>query len=548
MILVNLILILLIGGAISWIAGQRSKIASKWIAFLAVAVDFVIAVSFWMKNPVGLSDIGSGESSWLVDIQKDWIPQLGVSFHFAMDGLSLVMAVLTLFVGTLSVLASWNEIKARIGFYHFNLLWLLAGILGVFFAMDMLLFYFFWEVMLIPMFFLMGIWGYNKRKYASIKFFLYTQISGLLMLLAILGLFFVHGSTTHNYTFDYFELIGTSFSGQLGFWLMCGFLIAFIVKLPGFPFHSWLPDAYDQSPTAGVVILAGLMTKTAAYGVLRFVLPLFPDAAHTIAPTVMLLGVIGVLYGAKMAYAQTNLKRLIAFSSFSHMGFILLGVFSFEALAYQGTVMEMLAHGVSISALFIIAGVLQDRTGIRDIRQMGGFWKQMPRMGAITMIFVLATVGLPGLGNFIAEFLILAGTYQASILWAVLGSLGLIGSMIYGLNILQRIFHNQNIPDIAEKKWYLVDFSPREHLVMACLIIAIIWLGLFPQKIFDTVKPVFDQLEEKTQAKTNPDPQEPVADFINFHKTGKWLHNGFETRLKYPATHSKTPIKRSNSW
>ncbi len=512
MILVNLIIILMLAGVVSWIVAKWSKSASRWIAFGAVAVDFIMAVSFWVKNPVGLSDMGQN-GSWLVNFQKEWIPQLGVSFHFSMDGLSLVMAVLTLFVGALSILASWKEIKTKIGFYHFNILWLLGGILGVFFSMDLLLFYFFWEVMLIPMFFLMGIWGFNKRKYASIKFFLFTQISGLLMLLAILGLYFVHGHQTGEYTFDYFALLGTSFAGQMGFWLMCGFLIAFVTKLPGFPFHSWLPDAYDQSPTAGTVILAGLMTKTAAYGLLRFVLPLFPEAAHAIAPWVMGVGVIGILYGAKMAYAQTNLKRLIAFSSFSHMGFILLGIFSFEILAYQGTVMEMLAHGISISALFIIAGALQERTGITDIRQMGGLWQQMPRMGAITMIFVLATVGLPGLGNFIAEFLILSGTFQASTLWAILGALGLIGSMIYALNILQRVFHNQNAPAVKENNWNLSDFSAREHLVMACLIIVIVWLGLFPQKVFDTVKPVFEQLETQTQAQLKPTQQSSVVQY-----------------------------------
>lgn len=490
MILVDLILILLLGGFISWLVGKWSAVASRWIAFITVVIDFIITVILWSDHPNSLRDIGNG--AWLVDYKLSWIPEFGVSFHLALDGLSLVMIALTLFVGALSILVSWKEIKERVAFFHFNTLWLLAGIIGVFMAMDLLLFYFFWEVMLVPMFFILGIWGYEDRRRASIKFFLFTQLSGLLMLLAILGLYFVHGANTGDYTFDYFALLGTSVTKTLGFWLMCGFLIAFIVKLPAIPFHSWLPDAYTQSPTAGSVILAGLMSKTAAYGILRFVLPLFPDAADAIAPLMLLLGVVGILYGAKMAYAQNDLKRLIAFSSLSHMGFIIIGIFSFQALAYQGTVMEMVTHGISISALFIIAGAIRERTGVRNMDLMGGFWDQMPGMGGITLIFVLASLGLPGLGNFIAEFLILAGVFQAHVLWAVLATIGLIASMIYSLVIFQKIFqgnkHNEN---------KLMDFSAREYIVMACLIIVIFWLGFFPQTIIRTVKPVVDHFEQK---------------------------------------------------
>lgn len=494
MILVDLIIILMLGGLLSWIVTKWSNTAGRWIALLAVIIDFVLTLNLWIGSGGGVDLLKGGQ--WIRDFNADWIPQLGVSFHLAMDGLSLVMILLTLFLGGLSVLVSWKEIRERAGFFHFNTLWLLAGILGVFLSMDMLLFYFFWEVMLVPMFFILGIWGYEKRKYASIKFFLFTQLSGLLMLLAILGLYFIHGSNTGTYTFDYFALLGTSVTAQLGFWLMCGFLVAFVVKLPAVPFHSWLPDAYTQSPTAGSIILAGLMSKTAAYGIIRFVLPLFPDASAAIAPLAILLGLTGILYGAKMAYAQTDLKRLIAFSSLSHMGFILIGIFSFQALAYQGVVMEMVAHGVSISALFVIAGALRARTGTREMTETGGFWEQMPRMGGITLIFVLASLGLPGMGNFIAEFLILAGVFQAGVVWAVLATLGLIASMIYSLVILQKIFHGQRR---KEKDWKLADFSPRELAVMACLILAIFWLGFFPQKIFRTVQPVVDQLEQQVK-------------------------------------------------
>jgi NADH-quinone oxidoreductase subunit M len=490
MVLADLIIILMAGGVLSWIASRWSSVAGRWIAFAAVVIDFIITVLLWADSTAAVVLQPGGH--WIRNLSVAWMPQLGVSFHLAMDGLSLVMVALTLFLGGLSILVSWKEIKTRIGFFHFNTLWLLAGITGVFLSMDLLLFYFFWEVMLVPMFFILGIWGYERRRYAGIKFFLFTQLSGLLMLIAILGLYFVHGAATGTYTFDYFALLGTSVSGSLGFWLMCGFLIAFVVKLPGVPFHSWLPDAYTQAPTAGSIIVAGLMSKTAAYGILRFVLPLFPHPATLIAPLMLLLGVAGILYGAKMAYGQNDLKRLIAFSSLSHIGFILVGIFSFEALAYQGTVMEMVAHGLSISALFIIAGAIRERTGERDMDAMGGFWHQMPRMGGITIIFVMASLGLPGLGNFVAEFLILAGAFQASVLWAVLASAGLIASMIYSLVILQRVFQGE-----ARKPSRLMDFSARELIVMACLIIAIFWLGLFPGRVLGTVRPVIDTIEQQ---------------------------------------------------
>ena len=499
MILLNLIIILMLGGAISWLVSKWSVTASKWIAFVTVLIDLSLTIGIWIQHPNGMSQIGDKESSWLIDLQLDWIPQWGASFHFALDGLSLVMVALTLFVGALAVLTSWKEIQKKIGFFYFNILWLLAGIIGVFLSMDLLLFYFFWEIMLIPMFFILVIWGYEKRKHAGIKFFLFTQLSGLFMLLAILGLYFVHGANTGVYSFDYFALVGTSMSTSLAFWLMCGFLIAFLVKLPAFPFHSWLPDAYTHSPTAGSVIVAGLMTKTAAYGLLRFVLPIFPEASETIAPLMMLIGVVGILYGAKLAFAQTDFKRLIAFSSLSHMGFIVIGIFSFNSLAYQGTVMEMVVHGISIAALFIIAGAIRERTGIRDMDKMGQFWKQMPGMGGITVIFVMASLGLPGLGNFIAEFLILAGVFQVSVLWAVLATLGLISAMIYSLVILQKIFYGKN-NSTTEK---LVDFSVREYFIMGCLIVAIFWLGLFPQKVIDTVKSPIHQIENQVNTNLN---------------------------------------------
>ena len=356
------------------------------------------------------------EAHGLTEFSGNWIPFFGIQLHLALDGLSLLLLILTYFIGILAILISWREITYKTGFFHFNILWILAGITGVFLSMDLFLFYFFWEVMLIPMYFLIGIWGHENRIYASYKFFIFTQASGLLMFIAIIALYLIHGHNTGLYTFDYQELIGTDMTPRAEMLIMGGFLAAFLVKLPVVPFHSWLPDAHTEAPTAGSLILASLMLKTGAYGLLRFVVPLFPHASEAFAPAGMILGVAGILYGAVLAFAQTDLKRLVAYTSVNHMGFIVLGVFAFNEMAYQGVVMQMIAHGISTGALFIISGQLYERLHTRDLRKMGGLWEQVPAMGAIGLVFVMASLGLPGLGNFIAEFLTLTGVFRVNVL------------------------------------------------------------------------------------------------------------------------------------
>jgi NADH-quinone oxidoreductase subunit M len=400
-----------------------------------------------------------------------------------LDGLSLLMIILTFFLGAIAVLISWKEINYRVGFFHFNLLWVLAGITGVFLTMDLFLFYFFWEVMLIPMYFLIGIWGHENRQYAAYKFFIFTQASGLLMLMAIIGLYFVHAQATDHYTFNYFDLLGTEMDHGTGRWLMLGFLAAFIVKLPVVPFHTWLPDAHTEAPTAGSVILAGLLLKTGAYGLLRFVLPLFPTQAAEMAPVAMTLGVIGIVYGAIQAYGQTDLKRLIAYTSVSHMGFVMLGVFAFTEIALQGVVMQVITHGISTGALFIIAGLLYERVHTRDITQMGGFWKAIPFAGVIAMIFVMASLGLPGLGNFIAEFLTLIGTWASSHVLTVIATIGIVFATAYSLRIIQKVF----VGPLREQH-SLQDLSPREKLVLVPMTLVIIILGIYPQPTIDMAK------------------------------------------------------------
>jgi NADH-quinone oxidoreductase subunit M len=477
MILVYLIIVLLAGAFLAWITGKRNPEWSRIISLIALSVDIVLLI-------LNVNQSAVPDNGWLINIKLDWIPAFGISLHFALDGLSLVMLFLTFFLGIISVIISWKEIDSRVGFFHFNLLLILAGITGVFLSLDLFLFYFFWELMLVPMYFLIGIWGHENRTAASNKFFLYTQASGLLMFIAIITLYFVHGKYSGVYTFDYMQLLGTEMPESTGFLIMLGFLAAFLVKLPVVPLHNWLPDAHTEAPTAGSLILAALLLKTGAYGLLRFIVPLFPSEAVTFAPIGMLLGVVGILYGAKLAFAQTDLKRLVAYTSVSHMGFVILGVFSFNELAYQGVVVQMIAHGISTGALFVLVGQLYERVHTRDLNKMGGLWEKAPVMGAIGLIFSMASLGLPGLGNFIAELLILIGAFKANILMSCLASLGLIAATIYSLRIVQKVFLGSKNTD-----WKMNDLNLREKVVSALLVIAIVWLGLFPKPVIDAAKP-----------------------------------------------------------
>ena len=483
MILAWMIIVLLLGGAGAWAANRFSALWSRYISLLALAIDLVLVSVAASRH--GQTRIGQ----WLVELNLDWIPQFGISFHLGLDGLSLLLILLTLFLGFISVLCSWNEVQKRVGFFHFNLLWILSGIIGVFLALDLFLFYFFWELMLVPMYFLIGIWGHENRVYAAIKFFLFTQVSGLLMLVAIIGLYFVHGRTTGIYTFDYLQLLGTSMSPALAMWLMLGFFIAFAVKLPAIPLHSWLPDAHTEAPTAGSVILAGLLLKTGAYGLLRFVVPLFPEAAKAFAPAAMTIAVIGILYGAVLAFAQTDLKRLVAYTSVSHMGFVLLGVFALNEIAMQGALIQILAHGISTGALFVLVGALDERIHTRNLDNMGGLWAVVPRMGAVTMLFCLASLGLPGLGNFVGEFLVLFGVYPINIPLTVLATVGIVFATVYSLWIIQRAFHG---PQREYPR--LHDLSPREVGTMALMSATIIGLGLAPQPVLNTMRPSVESI------------------------------------------------------
>ena len=484
--ILGLILFLLVAGAVAWASERINPNAPRWVALLSFAAAGAYLVNAWAG--------GYAYANQYIE----WIPRFGIHVILSMDGLSLMLTALTLFLGAVAVVSSWTEVRRQPGFFQFNVLWVMAGVVGVFTALDLFLFFFFWEVMLIPMYFLIAIWGHENKAYAAMKFFLFTQISGLLMLFAILALVYVNYAATGFVTFNYNDLLGAEL-GDAGFWLMLGFFIAFVVKLPSVPFHTWLPDAHTQAPTAGSVILAGILLKTGAYGLIRFVIPLFPDASAAFADAAMVLGAISILYGGYMAYSQSDFKRLVAYSSVAHMGFVLVGAFAFVEVdgapavndaAMQGAVVTMIAHGFSTAALFMMAGALQERLHTREMARMGGLWMRAPRMGVMTMFFVVASVGMPGLGNFIGEFLVLLGAFQANVPVTVAASIGVVVAAVYGLALLQRAFQGAPNPDIPTMR----DFGLREMTAMVLMMLALVWIGVYPQPLLNLSAPVIETL------------------------------------------------------
>ena len=490
MILVWLMIILFAGGIGAWLSESRGSDLPRVIALFAILLDLALVIlMFVAPEAIGLSSIDNGHGEWLVLLQADWIPRFGISFIFGADGLAMLLIFLTVFLGLISLGAAWHEVKQRTGFFYFNLLWTLAGVIGVFTALDLFLFFFFWEVMLIPMYFIIAIWGHENKEYAAMKFFIFTQVSGLLVLLSILVLVFFNYQATEIITFSYFDLLGASIPEEFVMLVMLGFFIAFATKLPVFPIHNWLPDAHSQAPTAGSVILAGILLKTGAYGLIRFTVPLFPEASVSFAPFAMTLGVISILYTAKVAYAQNDLKRLIAYTSVSHMGFVVVGIYAWNAQAMQGAVMTMLAHGFSAAALFMLAGGLQHRIHTRDMDKMGGFWGVVPKMSFMALFFTVAAVGMPGLGNFIGEFLVLLGSFQVSITVTAFAALGLVVAAIYSLIVIQKVFHGEN-----KNNYQIDDLTFIEMACFSLMMIGLLWMGLYPQTMLDMAEPTLRSL------------------------------------------------------
>ena len=485
MLLAWLILIPLIGGLLCWQSDRFGNTPPRWIALISMLLVTCLSLDLWANGNYSLSTDVLAAPEWQMELQVPWIPAMGISFHLALDGLSLALIVLTGFIGLLSILCSWSEITRRTGFFHLNLLWILSGVIGVFLAVDLFLFFLFWEVMLVPMYFLIALWGHrassgNSRISAATKFFIYTQASGLLMLLSILALVFLNHDATGVLSFGYDDLRGVALEPATEFLLMLGFFIAFGVKLPIPPLHGWLPDAHSQAPTAGSVDLAGLLLKTAGYGMMRFAVPLFPEASHDFAPVAMWLGVFGIMYGAVQAFIQTDIKRMVAYTSISHMGYVLIGIYAGSALALQGAVMLMVAHGLSAAALFIMCGQIYERLHSREFSKMGGLWSRMPWLPPIGRFFAAASLGLPGTANFIGEFLVLAGSWNAAPAVVIVAAAGLVFASVYSLAMIHRSMFGP-----ARSEEAIEGSNPRELMMLIALVASIVYFGLYPQPVLD---------------------------------------------------------------
>jgi NADH-quinone oxidoreductase subunit M len=448
-----------------------------WIRRMAL----VVGTFEFLVSLVLIPKVSVGSSGYPLELNIPWITAPQIHYHLGVDGLSIFLVILTTLLTPISILASWNSIHHRVKEFFVMLLMLEVGIVGVFLSLDLFLFFLFWEVMLIPMAFLIGIWGHERRIYAAVKFVLYTMAGSILMLVGILWLYNVTG------TFDLPviqqaltarpDLLGATAEAHFHteILLFLAFFVAFAIKVPLFPLHTWLPDAHVEAPTAGSVILAGVLLKMGTYGMMRFCLPLFPDASRKAAPYVAALAIIGIIYGALVALVQPNLKKLVAYSSVSHLGFVVLGIFSFNAVAMQGAIYQMLAHGISTGALFLLVGMLYDRRHTFEIAQYGGLATPMPRLSAFFLFAVLSSLGLPMLNGFIGEYLILVGTYIAHWQWAAWAATGVILSACYLLWSYQRVFYGEVT---VEKNKTLPDATERERFILATMCAVILWMGI----------------------------------------------------------------------
>lgn len=410
-----------------------------------------------------------------------WIASLGVDYSMGVDGISVFLILLTTLLSPLAILASWS-IHDRLKEYFIFMLLLETGMIGVFTSLDFFLFYVFWEVMLVPMYFLIGIWGGERRIYAATKFFLYTMIGSVLMLVAILSLYFIHGDAIGTFTFSYPQIQSALASGRvvlsptIELWLFLAFFLAFAIKVPLFPFHTWLPDAHVEAPTAGSVLLAGVLLKMGTYGLVRFNLPLFPHISHLFAPLISMLAIVGIIYGALVAMVQPDMKKLVAYSSVSHLGFVVLGIFSFTVQGLEGAVYQMLNHGVSTGALFLLVGVIYDRRHTRLIQEFGGLANRMPVYAAFFLVVILSSIGLPGLNGFVGEFLVLLGTFGANRIRAAVAAFGVILSAVYMLWMYQRVMLG-NVEN--ERNKGLLDLVGREYAMMIPLLVMMLWMGMY---------------------------------------------------------------------
>ncbi|HMF94145.1 MAG TPA: NADH-quinone oxidoreductase subunit M [Vicinamibacterales bacterium] len=460
----------LVGALAILLVDKQKEDTIRWIANGAAVVGFLVSVPLWFQFNPSSADFQFVE-------RAPWIPSVGAEYFLGVDGLSTLLILLTTMMGFIAVLSSWAAITERVKEYYIFLLVLQTGMLGAFMSLDFLLFFLFWEVMLVPMYFLIGIWGSDNRLYSAIKFFLYTLVGSVVMLLGILALYFAYHAQTGVYTFDVTQYQKAGFDTSLQWWVFLAFFLGFAIKVPMFPFHTWLPDAHTDAPTAGSVILAAVLLKMGTYGFLRFSLPMLPDASHQFVPMMVFLSIIGIVYGALVALAQKDWKRLVAYSSVSHMAMVMIGMFTLNPVGLTGSIVQQLNHGISTGALFLLVGVVYERRHTREISEYGGLSKVMPVYAAIFLIMTMSSIGLPTLNGFIGEFLILQGVFVANKVWAAFAASGVVLGAAYMLYLYQRtMFGKVENP----KNERLLDISNREFATFAPLLLLAVWIGIYP--------------------------------------------------------------------
>ncbi len=477
----------LLGALVLLFLKPEQKNLARWVALITSVITFGISIAV-------LVQFDPSNGGIQLEARQSWIKVAGwnIDFYMGVDGLSILLVLLTTLLTPIAILSTWTAVEDRVKEFMFFFLLLETGMIGVFVALDLFLFYIFWEFTLVPMYFLIGMWGGPRRIYAAIKFFLYTMTGSILMLLAILWLGIRQG------TFSVPDLIARGgIPGNVQMWLFLAFAAAFAIKVPMWPLHSWLPDAHVEAPTAGSVILAGVLLKMGTYGFLRFNLSMFPNATIKAAPWIAALAVVGILYGAAVSYAQKDVKKLVAFSSVSHLGFVMLGLFALNPQGVAGAILQMVNHGLSTGALFLIVGMIYERRHTRDMDAFGGLWKIMPVYGSLTLIVTLASMGLPGLNGFVGEFTILLGAFGSSALgshwFAGLAALGVILAAVYMLFMFQKLFLGE--VDKEENRT-LKDLNLREIATLVPLLVMIFWIGLYPKPFFDIMAPAITKLLE----------------------------------------------------
>jgi NADH-quinone oxidoreductase subunit M len=493
--------------AIVFLVPREKAGAIKTVATLVALLDFLVSLPLWFafdRTAPGYQFVE----------RASWIPSLGVDYHFGIDGISLVLILLTTLMGVIAVACSYTAIAERQKEYYVLLLLLQTFMIGTFCCLDLFLFYVFWEVMLVPMYFLIGVWGGERRLYAAIKFFLYTLAGSVLMLLGIIALYFLNttgflgtkgAGNAATFSIEKLTAIAAGLPAELQIWLFFAFFLGFAIKVPMFPFHTWLPDAHTEAPTAGSVILAAVLLKMGTYGFVRFSLPMFPDAVQTpwVTKLMVVLAIVGIVYGAMVTLVQKDMKRLIAYSSVSHLGFVMLGIFALNMAGVQGSILQMVNHGISTGALFLLVGIVYERRHTRMIADYGGLARQMPLYATYFLVMALSSMGLPLLNGFIGEFTILQGAFAKSFWWAFFAATGIVLGAAYLLWLYQRVFFGE-LSNPANQK--LQDLTLREQLTLVPLVLLAFWIGLYPKPIFDVLRAPSERIVAAVGGKTMTPP------------------------------------------